>query len=120
MPGADSVAALSDYFGVSADFLLCLSDYRMGLPPDEYLVDEEKLAGILAARTRADLHALSEPVNVVTTSGKPLEELPGLSWAAKVPRRPRIVPLTELVRLRSDVTKAVREVARADRTSGDR
>lgn len=121
MPGADSVAALAGYYGVSADYLLCRSDFRFGLPPDEYLVDQDLLESVLKARGREELRALAEPIDAITASGEPfIAKVKGFTWAVKVPRRPRLVGRTEYEQLRSSVTKAVKEVARESRNGGVR
>lgn len=72
-PNVPQIAALSTYFDVSADYLVGLSEFPHGLAPDSWLVDLDEYE-----------------------SGRS-----GKVWAAKVPRRMRIVDFAELEKLRS-------------------
>lgn len=73
-PPADAIVRLSRHWNVSVEYLLGLSEYKSGLAPDTWLVDLDALE-----------------------AGKPSEK-----WAAKVPRRFRIVDYEELNRLRME------------------
>lgn len=76
-PPADAIVRLATHWGVSVEYLLGLSDFRSGLAPDSWLVDLDALE-----------------------AGKPSEK-----WAAKVPRRFRIVDYDELVNLKNAAEK---------------
>ncbi|MCA8948215.1 MAG: helix-turn-helix transcriptional regulator [Planctomycetes bacterium] len=70
-PPADAIAILAKHYGVSADYLVGISDFPAGIGPDQWIVDVE------AYEARE----------------------PGVSWAAKIPRQMRIVDYEELRKL---------------------
>mgnify|MGYP001179645572 CR=1 FL=1 len=72
-PPADALARLAVHWGVSADYLVGLSDFPSGLAPDSWIVDLDAYE----------------------------KEHPGSAWAAKVPRRHKIVDYAELQRMES-------------------
>lgn len=72
-PPCDAIVRLAAHWKVSVEYLLGLSDFRSGLAPDSWLVDLDALE-----------------------AGRPSEK-----WAAKVPRRFRIVDYEELTKLKA-------------------
>lgn len=71
------LTALCNLFSVCADFLIGRTDYEQGLAPDSWLVDLDALE----------------------------QRTPGEGWAAKVPRRHRIVDYNELVQLQDELAR---------------
>lgn len=72
-PDAEALALLATHWNVSADYIIGRSDFRSGLAPDTWLID---------------LDEYETPT-------------PGKTWAAKVPRRLRIVDYAELEALKA-------------------
>lgn len=70
-PDVAELARLCRHFGVAADYLIGMCDYPSGLAPDSWIVDVDAMEAAV----------------------------PGSSWAAKVPRRVRVVDFNELLRL---------------------
>lgn len=85
-PSVPELARLCDYYDVSADYLSGRSEFPSGLAPDTWIVDLDALD---AAK-------------------------PGSPWAAKVPRRARLVDFEEFERLRQQVLRP-KEKKRANR-----
>jgi transcriptional regulator with XRE-family HTH domain len=74
-PRAEWVAKLADYYDVSADYLVCRSDFKSGLPPDKWIVNMDLFR---AAEVDAE-------------------------WCYKVPRDLKLVEHDEMVSMRLDV-----------------
>lgn len=85
-PSVPELVRLCDHFGVSSEYLSGRSEFPSGLAPDTWIVDLDALD---AAK-------------------------PGSPWAAKVPRRARLVDFEEFERLRQQVLRP-KEKKRANR-----
>lgn len=74
-PSADAIARLAQHWGVTADYLVGLSDFPSGLAPDLFLVDLDVF-----------------------------EQLPaGRDWSVKIPRRYKLVEFDEWDKMRRDI-----------------
>lgn len=85
-PPADAIAKLAVHWKVSADYLVGISDFPSGLAPDSFLVDLDVYENLT----------------------------PGKEWAAKVPRRPRVVDFDTWKKMGEDVAARSRQRKRPD------
>ena len=60
LPSALECAELARHYGVTADWLLGLSEHRSALPAGEAVIDQKQLEAFEAARTSAELEGLLE------------------------------------------------------------
>ena len=89
MQSAEGVAKLAKFYGVSADYLLGLSDHPSGFSPNSWLIDDDAVDEILEAKFVSDDD--DEP------------------WAVAIPARPRVVSSAEYRRLRKKLQEALRK-----------
>lgn len=97
LPSALECAELASHYGVTADWLLGLSEHRSPLPPGEAVIDQKQLEAFAAARTPAELEGLLE-----------CDLSFGTIWA-EIPEGAELVSVQEAHRRVRRVDKIVRE-----------
>lgn len=97
LPSAVECAELARYYGVTADWLLGLSERRSSLPAGEAVIDQKQLEAFAAARSRAELESLLE-----------CDLSFGTIWA-EIPEGAELVSVQEAHRRVRRVDKIVRE-----------